>query len=150
MDELEAVVEVEKVVKREFLPRVAIIHKRPHSRRHFLGRGGRSVAHGVRQALVGAYGKPLLPRVCGAVFQGAVELLHESFRKLARSVFDDHIHALEMVGGLYDVVGAHRTVRDADSVGLKDVSRLIVRELAPFHVVGIVGELDLHRVIDPA
>ena len=41
-------------------------------------------------------------------------------------------------------------VRDADGVGLKDVSRLIVRELAPFHVIGIVSELDLHRVIDPA
>lgn len=39
---------------------------------------------------------------------------------------------------------------DADGVGFKDVSGLVVCEFAAFNVVGIVGEVNLSFMVDAA
>ena len=61
---------------------------------------------------------------------------------------NDVVDAAEVVGGFYDVVNVHRFIGDADSVCLKDVSCLLVSELAALNMVGVVCEVYLGAVID--
>ena len=61
---------------------------------------------------------------------------------------NDVVDASEVVGGFYDVIHVHAFIGNAYSVGFKNVSCLLVRELAALYMVGVVCEVDLGAVID--
>lgn len=61
---------------------------------------------------------------------------------------NDVIDAAEVVGCLNDIIHVHRFICDADCVGFKDVSGLLVGELAAFDVIGVVCEVNLCTVVD--
>ena len=61
---------------------------------------------------------------------------------------NDVIYAAEVVGSFNDIVHVHRFICDADCVGFKDVSGLLVCEFAAFDVVGVVCEVNLCTVVD--
>lgn len=63
----------------------------------------------------------------------------------------DHIvNAAEMVDGFDDIINIYDLFFKTDRIGLEDISCLIMRELAAFHMIGIIGQFDLDFVIDTA
>lgn len=65
-------------------------------------------------------------------------------------MLDDAVDAPEVVGGLDNVVHVHCLVGDADGIGLKDVTRLVVGQPAALDMVGVVGKVNLDTVINAA
>ena len=63
---------------------------------------------------------------------------------------DNIIDAAEVVDSFHDVVDARVFRCDAKGVGLKNVTRLFFGQAAAFDVVGVVGQVYLYSVIDPA
>ena len=61
---------------------------------------------------------------------------------------DNHINAAKMVGSFNDIVYIENLIFNADGIGFKNISRLIVGQTAPFHVVGVVSQIDLCLVIN--
>lgn len=110
--------------------------------------GGHPSANFIGQAFVFPYGKPVLSAVAGAAFQHRVQMLDAFFGERTFGVVYDPVDAAEVVRGFDDVVHVDRVFADADGVGLEDETRLVVRESAAFHVVGVVGQVDLHAMID--
>ena len=117
---------------------------------HFFRRAGFVAAHLVGEPFVIAHGKPLFLFVGGTCFQDGVQPLDKWFRQPCFCQIDDEVYAAEVVDCLHDVVYVYRLVGDANRVGLKDVARLFVGQAAAFHVVGVVGEVDLCAVVDAA
>ena len=79
-----------------------------------------------------------------------MQLFDESLRQTFVRTFYDTVDRPEMVRCLDDVVNIDRPLSDADGIRLEDISRLVMREAAAFDVIGVVRELDLRLVIDPA
>ena len=66
------------------------------------------------------------------------------------SLINHHIDAAEMVGGLDYIVHIDRLILKADGIGLEDIPGLIMGQAAALNMIGIVGQIDLHLVIDTA
>ena len=63
----------------------------------------------------------------------------------------DHIvNAAEMVDGFDNIIDIDDLFFKTDRIGLEDISCLIMRELAAFHVIGVIGQFDLDFMIDTA
>ena len=104
----------------------------------------------VGQFLVISDGKPIEAGIGGSVFQNGVQLLDERLAWSVIGIVDNHINALEMVGGLDHIVNLDRPVRYADGVRLEDIARLIVGQATALHVVGVIGQVDLDFMINAA
>ena len=105
-------------------------------------------SHLVRHFLVIAHIEPGSPAVRRAGFQDSMQLFNQVFGQLFIGLVNDQVDASEVVGRLHDIIDIHAFVRNADGVGLKDETRLLVCQPAPLDVVGIVGEVDLGTMID--
>ena len=79
-----------------------------------------------------------------------METLYHGLRKRAIGVIDDHINAAEMVGRFNHVIDIDSLFFDADGIGLKNKAGLLAGKAASLDVVGIIGQVNLNPVIDPA
>ena len=105
-------------------------------------------SHLVGQFLVIAHMEPGFPAVRRAGLQDPVQFLDQVLGQLFIGPVDDQVDASEVVGRFHDIIDIHAFVRDANGIGLKDETRLLVCQPAPLDVVGIVGEVDLGTMID--
>ena len=60
------------------------------------------------------------------------------------------IYTAEVVRCFDDIVHIDGFICNTDGVGLKDVSRLIMRQSAAFDVVGIIRQINLYLMVDTA
>ncbi len=150
MNAFEAHMKIQQFLKGLFLVRVVVNQQLLHGRGDLLGRRGLPAADLVGYPFVIAHGEPVQPRIAGAVFQREMQFLDEFFRQCVFCLRDDQVDALEMICRLDDIVHVHRSAGRADGVGLKDVARLVMGQAAALDVVGIIGQIDLHLVINPA
>ena len=80
-----------------------------------------------------------------------MQLLNQFFCKRLLCLVDNQVDAAEVVDGLHDVIYIYRFVSShADSVCLKDISRLFVRQTTAFYMVRVIGQVYLCLVIDAA
>ena len=105
-------------------------------------------SHLVRQFFVIAHMKPGFPAVRRAGLQGPVQFFDQVLGQLFIGPVDDQVDASEVVGRFHDIIDIHAFVRNADGIGLKDETRLLVRQPAPLDVVGIISQVDLGTMID--
>ena len=64
-----------------------------------------------------------------------MQLLDEALCQSLLSSVDYKIDATEVVSGLDDIIHAHALALDANCVGLKDLTRLVVCQTTTFDVV---------------
>ena len=55
-----------------------------------------------------------------------------------------------MIGGFDDIVHPHASLGDTDGVCFKNKAGLVVGQAAALHVIGIIGQLHLHLMINSA
>ena len=79
-----------------------------------------------------------------------MQLLDELLRQGRPSPIDHQIDAAKVIGRLDDIVHIHRRIGNADGVRLKNIPGLIVGQAAALHMIGVVGQIDLHHMIDAA
>ena len=65
-------------------------------------------------------------------------------------MINDIVNTMEVVDGLYDVVYVDGIICHANGVCLKDVARLVVRQLTALYVVRVIGQVYLCTMIDAA
>ena len=121
-----------------------------HPRVDLVRRAGDVSTHFVGQFLVVADVEPGLAAVGSPGLQDPVQLLDEGLGESLLSPVDDEVDAAEVIGRLDDVIDVDALVADADRVGLENISGLLMRQTAPFDMVGVVGEVDLGPVVDAA
>ena len=92
--------------------------------------------------------EPGFPAVRRAGLQDPVQFLDQVLGQLFIGPVDDQVDASEVVGRFHDIIDIHAFVRNADGIGLKDETRLLVRQPAPLDVVGIISQVDLGTMID--
>ena len=149
MDALEAVVEIQQIVESLLLFGVVVPQQDLHGSGDVLRRGGISAADLVWKALVVAHSKPIFAAVRRTVFQHSMELLDQAFGDGVIGCIDNQIDAAEVIRRLHHIVHPDRGVH-ADGVRLEDQPGLVVRQAAALDVVGVVGQVDLDLVVDPA
>ena len=66
------------------------------------------------------------------------------------SAIDNEINTTEVVRRLDNVVYTDAFALDADSVGLKDIACLVVRQSAALDMVGVIGQINLSLVLNAA
>lgn len=101
VDALEAVVEVQQIVKGLFFFGVVVPQQGFHSGGDVFRCGGIPAADLVGKALVIAHGKPFLAAVRGAVFQHGVELLDHALAGGVAGRVDHQVDAAKMIRGLH-------------------------------------------------
>ena len=74
----------------------------------------------------------------------------EGFTQRLICLLNTQVYAAEVICRLQNIIHIDRFGFHADGVGLVDVPGLIVGQAAALDVVGVVGELDLHLVVDTA
>ena len=79
-----------------------------------------------------------------------MQLFDQCFTDGLLGIPEDQIDALEMIGGFHHIIDVDDTMFHADGIGFVDIPRLVVGQTASLNVVGIVGEIDLNFVVDPA
>lgn len=80
-----------------------------------------------------------------------MQLLDKALADWLVCLVDHHIDATEMVCCLNDIIHIDRAaliVSDTNRIRFKNISRLVVRQSASLDVVGIVGQIDLHLMIN--
>ena len=142
--------EIQKIAKRFSGFRVIGVQQRPHAVFNVFGRGRLLPADLVWQLFVFADGEPVLSAVACAAFQNFVETLYHGLRKHAIGIVDDHINAAEMVGRFNHVIDIDSLFFNTDGIGFKNKAGLLAGKAASLDVVGIVGQVNLNPVIDPA
>lgn len=126
------------------------IQQLSHLRSYLFGLRSTLSAHFIGEFLVISHRKPSFAAVTGARLQNGVELFDEPLTDLSFGTIDDHVDAAEVIGRLYYVVHIHCRVSDADGIGFKNIAGLVVGQTAAFDVVGIIGQVNLHLVVDSA
>lgn len=150
VDEFELLMEVQNIVKGLHLFIPIFFYQIRHSGVNLLGQARLYSSHLVWQFFVVTDIEPRFCAIGGSSFENAVEFLHKILRKFFRGMVYHEIDTVEMIHGFHDVINVDGLVGDADGVGFKDVSGLVVCEFAAFNVVGIVGEVDLSFMVDAA
>ena len=64
-------------------------------------------------------------------------------------MINNHVNAAEVICCFDHVIHIQHFFFYADGVGFKDISGLIVRQAASFHMVGIVCQINLRFMVDP-
>ena len=65
-------------------------------------------------------------------------------------VVDHEINAAKVVGRLNDVVDVHDPIGKTDGICLEDVSRFVVCQAGALYMIGVIGKVNLHAVVDTA
>ena len=79
-----------------------------------------------------------------------MQLFYQRLAEGLAGPVDNHVDTLEVVDCFYNIVYIDRAVFNANGVGFVDVSGLVMGESAALYMVGVVGQLDLYFVVDPA
>ena len=79
-----------------------------------------------------------------------MQVLDKFFAELRFCAFDNLVDTTKVIGGFDDIVHPHAFLGDADGVCFKNKAGLVVGQAAALHMIGIVGQLHLHFMIDPA
>ena len=77
-------------------------------------------------------------------------MFDEFLAELRFCAFDDLINTAEVIGGFDDIVHPHAFLGDADGIGFKNKTRLIMGQAAALHVIGVIGQFYLHLMINSA
>jgi hypothetical protein len=78
-----------------------------------------------------------------------VELLEDTFRKRLERHREQIVEACKMVHRLHDVVNIRRLAGlQAQGVGLVNIPGLLLAQARTLDAVGIVGQLDLRKVVE--
>ena len=77
-----------------------------------------------------------------------MQTLDVALRQCRASRLDDDIQTAEMIRRLHHVVHRRILAERPDCLGLEYPPRLLMRESATLHMVGIVGEVDLQPMVD--
>ena len=79
-----------------------------------------------------------------------MQCFDEWFTQHLTGRIDDQINAPEVICRFHNIVNINRPGFNTDGIGFIDIPCLVVRQATPFHVIGIVGQFDLHFMIDTA
>ena len=79
-----------------------------------------------------------------------MQVLNKFLTELRFCAFDDLINTAEVIGGFDDIVHPHAFLGNADGVGFKNKTRLIMGQAASLHMIGIIGQFHLHLMINSA
>ena len=77
-----------------------------------------------------------------------MQMLDVRLGEFGMGVSDDLINAAEVIDGFDDVIHLNGFVGDTDGACLKDVPCLFMGEPAALDVIGVIGEVYLHTMID--
>ena len=95
--------------------------------------------------------EPRAATVGGTRLENAVQLLDECFGQASgSSLVDYQVNAAEVVRSLDHIINVDRLIRNAQRIGLENMTSLLLREPAALDMVGVVGQLDLNTVVDAA
>lgn len=78
-----------------------------------------------------------------------MELLIEVFSEGMGGAVDNHINALEMIGGFHHIIYLDG-FSGANRICLEDIPGLIMVPLAAHNMVRVVGGVNLQSMVDPA
>ena len=79
-----------------------------------------------------------------------VQFFDQSFAERFPGVADNHINAFEVIGRFDHIIHIDNAILHTDGVGFIDIARLVMRQPTAFDMIGVIGQLDLHLVIDAA
>ena len=148
MNRLEAMMEVDDVLKGVFLVLVVFGKQGFHLAVNLFGRRCLHPTHLIGQALVVPNLEPWLTRIRGARLHDFMQMLDKDFGQWGMGITDNFINAPEVIDGLDDVVHLNGFVSNAYRVGFKDISCLVMREATTLDVVGVIREVYLYTMID--
>ena len=148
MDSLKPHMESNDILQRFLLQAVIGLEELFDFSRDILGQCCFHASNLVGYVLVRANCKPRFTAVAGSSFQSTVQLLDKPLGEGAFGLVNDHINAPEVVGGLDDIINIYTFIHNAKGVRLEDKTGLVMGQPAAFYVVGVVGQLNLHLVVD--
>ena len=103
----------------------------------------------IRKFLILANSKPIFSGIAGAVLQNKMKFFDKLLRQSCFCMIDNHINAAEVICCFNHIIHIQHFFFCADGVRFKDISSLIVRQAASFHMVGIVCQINLRFMVDP-
>lgn len=77
-----------------------------------------------------------------------MKMLYNGFSKVSFCVVNDVVYCAEMISGFYYVIHIHCTVCHPNSIGLKYIACLVMRQPAAFDMVGVICQVNLDAVVD--
>ena len=77
-------------------------------------------------------------------------MLDEVCRQRRQSLAQNLVEGAEMIDCLEDVIHIKGILRDTDGIRLEDIARLLVGQATSLDVVGIIGQVDLCPMVNPA
>ena len=77
-----------------------------------------------------------------------MNLFDELFTESIAGTTDGNVDATEMIGCFYDIVNIYNLIIKTNGILFKDVAILIMIQLAPLNMIGVVGQFNLNLVID--
>ena len=130
---------------------IVVRKQRLHLRCDLLGRRGFLSPDLIGKFLILPDAEPRAATVGGARLENAVQLLDECFGQASgSSLVDYQVNAAEVVRSLDHIINVDRLIRNAQRIGLENMTSLLLREPAALDMVGVVGQLDLNTVVDAA
>ena len=149
VDLLEARMEVDDIFER--LVDVPVPSKQfRHLAMNVFDRARLQSADRILQPLVISDREPPASAVARAALELRVQHFDVALGQSGARRFYHQIDTAEVVGGLHDVVDGQIAGQVAYRSGLEYPARLLARQAAAFHVVGIVCEFDLEPMVKPA
>ncbi|CRH70716.1 Uncharacterised protein [Chlamydia trachomatis] len=109
--------------------------------------GSSHTANFVEQFFVITNSKPIKTRIGSSTFQNTVQLLDKSLTRHTMCAVNHHINTLKMVDRFHHIVNVNCTIRYADGVRFKNVTRLVVSKTAALNVVGVIGQFNLNFMV---
>ena len=139
-------------VFKSFIRKGIVVRKqRLHLRCDLLGRRGFLSPDLIGKFLILPDAEPRAATVGGTRLENAVQLLDECFGQASgSSLVDYQVNAAEVVRSLDHIINVDRLIRNAQRIGLENMTSLLLREPAALDMVGVVGQLDLNTVVDAA
>ena len=151
MNALKSVVERHDVFKSFIRKGIVVRKQRLHLRCDLLGRRGFLSPDLIGKFLILPDAEPRAATVGGTRLENAVQLLDECFGQASgSSLVDYQVNAAEVVRSLDHIINVDRLIRNAQRIGLENMTSLLLREPAALDMVGVVGQLDLNTVVDAA
>ena len=141
--------EVQNILKSLFFLSAIFRQQDFHFIGNFFRKGCIPAADFIRKFLIISNSKPFFSGITGAVLQNQVKFFDELLRQSCFCMINDHVNAAEVICCFDYVIHIQHFFFYADGIGFKDISGLIVRQAASFHMVGIVCQFDLCFMVDP-
>ena len=83
-----------------------------------------------------------------AGFQYIVKVFDVILSELVVDGVDDMVYGSKMVCRLYDIINVYFILGNSYCVSFKYIPCLVMSQSAAFYVIGVVGQFDLHAMID--